>query len=219
MLTSSNGKPFAVVGSDVTLTCTLVLNSVIMGSENALLMVDAQLSRDGTPLALPSVTVIGTTFTYTTVVNSFERSDSGNYTCTATVRPQPAATYLNGTETLESNINIRAGKYLLTLCTDLHIIMQYATASLPPLNVRATQYSSSAPVEISWSPPSDGASIITGYRIFYGNGQSVLVPSVTAITLVGLKVDESYVGQIVSIRSEADQLYSKLVNVSVVDGK
>ena len=99
-----------VVGSNITLTCTLVLNSVIMGSENALLMVDAQLSRDGTLLALPSVTVTGTTFTYTTMVNSFRRSNSGNYTCTATVRPQPTATYLTGTETLESNIYIRAGK-------------------------------------------------------------------------------------------------------------
>ena len=111
MLISSNGNPFAVVvGSDTTLICTLVLNSVIMGSENALLMVDAQLSRDGTPLALPGVTVTGTTFTFTTIVNSFGRSDSGNYTCTATVRPQPTATHLTGTETLESNVNIRAGK-------------------------------------------------------------------------------------------------------------
>ena len=119
MLTTSNDA--VVVGSDITLTCTLMLNSVIMGSENALLMVDAQLSRDGTPLALPNVTVTGTTFTYTTVVNSFERSDSGNYTCTATVRPQPTATHLTGTETLESNINIRAGKYSFTHCTSILI--------------------------------------------------------------------------------------------------
>ena len=87
------------------------------------------------------------------------------------------------------------------------------TASAPPVNVRATQSSSSAPVEVSWSPPSDGA---TGYRIFYGNGQIVLVPSVAAY--IGLRVDGSYVGQNVSIRSESDQLYSELVNVSVTMG-
>jgi hypothetical protein len=112
MLTSNSGNSddvTVVVGSDITLTCTLVLNSAIMGSENALLMVDAQLSRDGTPLALPSLSVSGTTFTYTTQLNSFGRSDSGNYTCTATVRPQSAAVYLTGNETLSSNINIRAG--------------------------------------------------------------------------------------------------------------
>ena len=88
------------------------------------------------------------------------------------------------------------------------------TTSAPPVNVRATQSSSSAPVEVSWSPPSDGAA--TGYRIFYGNGQSVLVPSVAAY--IGLRVDGNYVGQNVSIRSESDQLYSELVNVSVTMG-
>ena len=97
--------------------------------------------------------------------------------------------------------------------------MKYVTVSSPPLNVRATQSGSSAPVEVSWSPPSDGANSITGYRIFYGNGQNVFVPSVTAITLVGLKVDGSYVGQNVSIRSESDQLYSELINVSVIISK
>ena len=91
--------------------------------------------------------------------------------------------------------------------------------SAPPLDVQATQSSSSAPVEVSWSPPTDGATTVTRYRIYYGNGQSVLVPSVTAITSVSLKVDGNYVGQNVSIRSEADQLYSELLNVSIIKGK
>ena len=43
--------------------------------------------------------------------------------------------------------------------------------------------------------------------------------SVTVITSVSLKVDRSYVGQNVSIRSESDQLYSELVNVFVTMGK
>ena len=74
-------------------------------------------------------------------------------------------------------------------------------------------------MEVSWSPPSDGANSITGYRIYYGNGQSVFVPLVTVITSVSLKVGRSYIGQNVSIRSEADQLYSESINVSVVDSK
>ena len=107
---SSSSDPYAaVVRSDITLTCTLVLNSAIIGPENALLMVDAQLSRDGTPLTLTSLTVTGTTFTYTSAVNSFGRSDSGNYTCTATIRPRPSLTYLIGNEMLSTAINIRAG--------------------------------------------------------------------------------------------------------------
>jgi hypothetical protein len=111
MLTSS---PEALVfGSDVTLTCTLGLNSAIVANDLSLLMVDVQLSRDGTLLDNPSQSpVSGTTFTYTTQLNSFGRSDFENYTCTATISPQPNAIYLTGNETLQSNaINIRAGKW------------------------------------------------------------------------------------------------------------
>ena len=92
-------------------------------------------------------------------------------------------------------------------------------ASAPPVNIQASQSSSSAPVEVSWSPSSDGATNITGYRIFYGNEQTVFVASVAVITLVGLKVDGNYVGQNMSIRSESGQLYSELINVSVTVGE
>ena len=97
----------------------------------------------------------------------------------------------------------------------------YITAvSSPPLNVRATQSTPSSLVEVSWSPPTNGASSITGYRIFFGDGENVLVPSVTIINSVSLKVDGNYIGQNVSIRSEAaGQLYSELVNVSVINSK
>ena len=47
----------------------------------------------------------------------------------------------------------------------------------------------------------------------------MLVPSVTIINSVSLKVDGNYIKQNVSIRSEADQLYSEFVNVSVIDSK
>ena len=114
-LTLTTTSEAAVVGSDITLTCTLVLNPAIVGSENALLTVNAQLFRDGTLLALPGITVTGTTFTYTTLVNSFGRSDSGNYTCNATVRPLSESTslYLTGVEMLSSKISIIAGKFVL----------------------------------------------------------------------------------------------------------
>ena len=78
---------------------------------------------------------------------------------------------------------------------------------------------SSFSLEVSWSPVSDRANIITGYRIFYGNGQSVLVQSVSVINSVSLKVDRSYIGQNVSIRSEADQVNSELISVFVAEGK
>ena len=89
--------------------------------------------------------------------------------------------------------------------------------SAPPVNVVAIQSSSSAPVEVSWSPPSDGANIITGYRIFYGSGKNTSVQSVA--TSIGLRVSGNYVGQNISIRSEANQLYSELINTSVTVGE
>ena len=106
-----------VIGSDVILPCTMELNSAIVETDLPLLMVDAQLFREGTLLVLTGLTVTGTTFTYTTQLNSFGRSDSGNYTCTATVRPQSTSTYLTGTEVLSSNISIEAGMYTYYDCS------------------------------------------------------------------------------------------------------
>ena len=85
------------------------------------------------------------------------------------------------------------------------------------MNVRATQSSSSAPVEVSWSPPSDGATTITGYRIFYGNGQSLLAPSyyVTSIIII-VAESPSDVGPTVSVRSESVQLPSEVITVQVM---
>ena len=89
----------------------------------------------------------------------------------------------------------------------------YTLAAAPPVNVEATQASASAPVEVSWSPPSDGPTTITAYRIFYGNGENQLVfPPITGIIL---SLNEDSVGETVSLRSEADQLSSQLINVTI----
>ena len=115
-LTSSNANSIQTTGSNVTLTCAVVLNPAILESEIFLLRVDAQLSRDGAPLALTGPTVIGTTFTYTTQLNLFQESDYGNYTCTATVRPQPSSTHLSGIDVLLSDtLTIKAGKFTPTI--------------------------------------------------------------------------------------------------------
>ena len=110
-LTSSKANFNQIIGSDITLTCSVKLHSAILGSEIFLLVVDTQLIRDGTPLALNGPIVTGTTFTYAARVNSFGRSNYGNYTCTATVRPQPSLTYLIGREVLSDTLSIIAGKY------------------------------------------------------------------------------------------------------------
>ena len=62
---SQHSSSLPILGSNVTLTCTLELNSAIVASEIFLLMVDTQLSRDGTPMTLTGPTIRDTTFTYT----------------------------------------------------------------------------------------------------------------------------------------------------------
>ena len=80
------------------------------------------------------------------------------------------------------------------------------------MNVQATQSSSSAPVEVSWSPPSDGATTITGYRIFFGGGQNISVPAFVRMigSVLGGNID-----QMIAIRSESALLFSELINITV----
>ena len=98
-------------GSTVSLMCTVELNSAILESELSLLMVDAQLSRDGTPLILTGPSVTGTTYIFTATVISFSESDVGNYICRATVSPHPSSQHLTGTGQLQSSpFEITIGK-------------------------------------------------------------------------------------------------------------
>ena len=67
-------------------------------------------------------------------------------------------------------------------------------------------------MEVSWSPPSGGAATITGYLIYYGHSQHILIPSyVTRILLDSLESQD----EVVSIRSESLQLPSELINVMI----
>ena len=106
-LSNGGGSDIVTFGADVTLTCTLEFNLAIAAADLSLLMIDVQLSRDGSQLGNPTrstPTGSGTIFTYTRRFESFRRNDSGNYTCMAEVRPQPTATYLDGNTTLRSSI-------------------------------------------------------------------------------------------------------------------
>lgn len=95
------------------------------------------------------------------------------------------------------------------------IVHSYLSGSAPPLNVQATWSSSFAPLELSWSPSSTLENI-TGYRIFYGSGQSILVPSYVTSIVFNFVENQDEVGQTVSIRSESLHLLpSELTNVMV----
>ena len=81
------------------------MNEYVLPSELLLLMVVAQLTKpDGTMSPLSNPNISGTTYHFTTKVNSFVDSDVGNYTCTATVTGRrPTATLLTGMGQLESD--------------------------------------------------------------------------------------------------------------------
>ena len=98
-----------IVGSSVTVMCIAEMDPQILPSDLSLLEVEAQLSRDGTPLTLTDPTMTGTTFTYTILLDSFSRNDSGNYTCTVTVRPRPTSHDLIQSGERSNSIIIRAG--------------------------------------------------------------------------------------------------------------
>ena len=90
------------------------LNSAIVESDLSLLMVSAQLIHpNGTMLSL-SNTIRGTIFTYATQLNSFRSSDFGSYICVATIRALSSSTYLSGSGSGTSAIQITTipGLYL-----------------------------------------------------------------------------------------------------------
>ena len=116
-LTSNEANNIQILGSDVMLTCTVKLNSAIVASEIFLLTENAQLFKDGNLLALDGPRVSDTTITYTAHLNSFQRSDFGNYTCLATIRPQPSSTYITGIDALSDMIVIKSGKKLRVHCS------------------------------------------------------------------------------------------------------
>ena len=72
-------------------------------------------------------------------------------------------------------------------------------------------------MEVSWSPPlpSRGAAAITGFRIFYGDEESILVPLYVTRILLNFIISESGLGQSILIRSESVELPSELINVEV----
>ena len=205
------------VGSSATVVCIVEMDPRVQPSELSLLVVDAQLSRDGTAVTLTGPNVTDTTFTYTIQLDSFGRNDSGNYTCTASVRPRPTSENLNQSGEQSYSITIRAGNKLCVFNPRhhyRHIFLPIVIPGVaPPMNVQASQSSTTAAVNVSWSPPSHGAAAITGYRIFFDGGDNVLVPSVVAF--VGLAINDDVVGQTVSIRSEANEILSELINVTI----
>ena len=84
-------------GECVTFTCTVELGPPgLVDFDLSLIAVDAQLCRDGAPLALSGPTVVtDTTLTYSTQLDLSVRNNAESYTCVATVRPRDESPYID----------------------------------------------------------------------------------------------------------------------------
>ena len=66
------------------------------------------------PCRTGPVVTAGTNFIYTIQLNPFQSSDFGNYTCSATIEPQPTSVYLSGVYHIMSDtLNIKPGTFTI----------------------------------------------------------------------------------------------------------
>ena len=161
----------------------------------------------------PLVLTDASTASYTNVLEVNSRAP-GTYTCQIRGPSHQVLSFVGFS--VQGNFVCRSG----AIC-DFHNVCIYLPAVASPLNVQATQASASAPVEVSWSPPSGEAATITGYRIFHaGRGIAFLPPTVLNdfVTSINLNLGQgTKVGQVLSIRAELSisQLPSELMTVTI----
>ena len=94
-------------GERTTFTCTVELGPCLVDSDLSLIEVDAQLYRDGAPLALSGPTeVTDTTLTYSTqLIDLSVTNNSESYTCMATVRPRDESAYINASTNVSNVVS------------------------------------------------------------------------------------------------------------------
>ena len=213
----TSSLPTITVGSSVILTCTVAFNP----SVDVPVTVDVVWTGpNGFMIAGAAQPLFGSTALYQSdiVVTSFGKDQSGDYTCAATINSSESSAVIDSATT-SSKITLTVGIYVILWSDSCLITKRNNSMTIigtpAPLDVQASQVSPSEPVEVSWSPPSDGVTTITGYRIFYGNGDNASVTS--DVTLVGLTTNNvSYIGQTVTVCTEIELLASPCMSAVVI---
>ena len=109
MLSSSISNPIPPFGFNVTLTCVVVFSQVV----DVPVTVNTALNNpDGFPTASTAQPVMGgsTNYVTTTTISSFRRSNSGTYTCAATVRLTSTNTYISDSNTVAHIVRVTTGE-------------------------------------------------------------------------------------------------------------
>ena len=113
MTVTSSPSLIETTGIHVIVICTVELSPLVTESETSLITVSVQLIHNGTRELSPTMSARqGTTYTFSSLIQSFQQSNNGEYVCTATVSPQASSQLITGNGT-------RTGKAVISLgmCT------------------------------------------------------------------------------------------------------
>ena len=116
MLSSSTDNPIPPFGSSVTLTCAVVFSSVV---DVPVTVNTAVTNPDGFMIASTTQPVMrsSTNYATTSMISSFGRSDSGTYTCRATVSLSSTNAYISDSNTVIHLVRVTTGERLTFLCS------------------------------------------------------------------------------------------------------
>ena len=97
------------MGSDISLTCNVELSSAIEIPVNVNVIWTGPNEFMTTQTVQKTAAVHGTTnFSVTTTINSFEGTQSGNYTCTASIHS--TSVFLNASQSVSTTLMVTTGK-------------------------------------------------------------------------------------------------------------
>ena len=114
-ITSTHPNP-VIEGASVNLTC-IVEMSELVESDLELIKLEVTLYRNGSiPMNLSQPAINGTTSAYTHQIVSFNRNDSGNYSCVATARAHPSSIFINDNKlnTSSNVLKVTTGNFIAT---------------------------------------------------------------------------------------------------------
>lgn len=92
-------------GASVNLTCMVEMGALVE-ADLQLFNLEVTLLRDEEPLEITN----RTTLNYIHQIVSFNRADSGNYSCNATARPHSSSIFVNASDSLSDVLRVTTGK-------------------------------------------------------------------------------------------------------------
>jgi hypothetical protein len=129
ILSSSISNPIPPFGSDVTLTCTVELSPAVdvpVTVNTVLTTVDGFINTSTAQPVMGSIT----NYTAPFMISSFGRSNSGNYTCRATVSLTSSSAYIGDSSPATDSVRVTIGKIdVYSHACSHHVLIRVMTAA------------------------------------------------------------------------------------------